>query len=221
VGIQKMNFAKKQVAETPNASIAKGPRSGFDSILGRGTQAVFALLVGTGGVAHAEFIAERGDRGYRLPGLEYLGARGRSHRASTKTAAQNISRVREFFGVSITELAALFRVSRQAIYNWQAGQSISVENLTQLSELANAADFLSAEGLQDKQTLGRRKLPGGRTFFEAIYGGESAKSAASRLVSLVRHETAQRARISDRLANRAPKGDAYDDVGAPHLNERE
>src|SRR4051812_43049267 len=120
----------RQVAGPLRGEVTASVHHGGYSRWAKPTHVVAALLVGTGGVATPGYVAERGDRGYRLPGIEYSNLRGHFQKVAARTAAQNLSRVREIFAPSVTELAALFGVSRQAIYNWQAGQPITDENKT-------------------------------------------------------------------------------------------
>lgn len=225
-----MKFAHSDFAEKPFRTSAaeksaekqtsREACTGIGSRWIRRSHAVVALLVGTGGIATPGYIAERGDRGYRLPGIEYANLRDRSLRALSRTTSQNLHRIREAFSPSIMQLAALFRVSRQAIYNWQAGQAISEKNKTKLEELADVADMLEEAGLAESRAITQRKLPGGKTFFQAIYGGESAKSAGIRFASMMKEESEQRARMALRLGKRTRKSADLSSVGTPHLDER-
>lgn len=217
-----MKFTSSAIAENPRTTFSSPnaeKNSSDGSNWSKRTHAVVAFLVGTGGLATPCFVAERGDRGYRIPGIEYSNLRSRSLTAPARTASQNLSRVREIFGPSMTELAALFGVSRQAVYNWLAGQAVSEENGEQLAQLAAAADVLAAEGLSSQRSLVKRKLGGGKTFLQAVYGGEPPASAAYRLVSMLKSELAQGATVSTRLASRKRKAIDLADIAGSHLNE--
>ena len=58
----------------------------------------------------------------------------------------------------MTELARTLNVSRQAIYDWQAGASITAENAEKLANLARATDVLAAERLTTSNEILRRRM---------------------------------------------------------------
>jgi transcriptional regulator with XRE-family HTH domain len=183
--------------------------------------AVVALTVGTGGLFTPEYVSERDARGYRLQDFRYVAAFSATHRSKpqVRDPVANLARVREVFKPSVTELASLFGVSRQAIYNWQAGHPIAESNQDRLEQLAKASDRLEAEGFADKSSVLRRKLPGGATLFELVQAGESADTAVTTLITLINSELQQRQALSARLANRVRKPLDAVDIGSPYVNE--
>ena len=183
---------------------------------------VVAFLVGTGGLLTPSYVAARDDRGYRLQDFGYESPQTKDGAAKPKprTPEETLARVREVFTPTVTDLATLFGVSRQAIYNWQSGQHISGENEARLEQLGLAADLLDAAGLAGKPNAFRRKLRGGKTLFEAVRSGENAEAAAEQLIALMEREASQRAALSKRLANRSRKPYDVDEIGSPYLDER-
>jgi predicted transcriptional regulator len=188
----------------------------------RGSAALaLAFLVGTGGVFTTDYVAARSTRGYRLLSFEYRDRVERApQRLTIRTAAQNLCRVREVLRPSVTELASLLGVSRQALYNWQAGQPIAHQNEERLQEFAAAADLIDAEGLTNRSSVIGRKVARGKTFLELVREGTPATDAAAMLVSLIKKERAQGESVSIRLSRREPKAVDASDIGAPHLDER-
>jgi predicted transcriptional regulator len=120
----------------------------------------------------------------------------------------------------VTELASLLGVSRQALYNWQAGQPIAHQNEERLQEFAAAADLIDAEGLTNRSSVIGRKVARGKTFLELVREGTPPTDAAAMLVSLIKKERAQGESVSIRLSRREPKAVDASDFGAPHLDER-
>jgi hypothetical protein len=113
-------------------------------------------------------------------------------------------------------------VSRQAIYDWQAGKPISPENAARLSELARAADLFAAEGLRGTSEALRRPIKNGKNFFQFIEEGIPADVAARSLIDIVRTEFRQREALRNRLATRKrPSREAFGELGAPMLDEKE
>lgn len=205
-------------------SVEAEPREGPASRLAWSHRvgAVVAFLVGTGGVLTPDYVAARDARGYRLQEFRYSAAGASRENAKTRVrnSAENLRRVREVFKPTVTELASLLGVSRQAIYNWQAGQPVAEQNDARLVQLASAADLLEDEELADNPSVMRRKLPGGKTLFESVRAGDAADAAAASLVEMVKREQAQRQSVATRLANRTRKAVDAGDIGAPHFDER-
>jgi predicted transcriptional regulator len=47
---------------------------------------------------------------------------------------------------NVTDLAKALRVSRQAIYDWQAGRPMAADNIERLRDIARAADLFDEKG---------------------------------------------------------------------------
>jgi transcriptional regulator with XRE-family HTH domain len=187
----------------------------------KGQAAVIAFLVGTGGLATADYIAGRDQRGYRFEGIEYRGSAPsiRSTQLDLRSPVDNLARVREVFVPSVTDLASLFNVSRQTIYNWQSGETIAPENADRLERLARAADHLAEHSLGQKLSVLRRRISNGKNFFELVKSGADAESIARTLVNTIEREFDQRQRLNARLGNRPRRPVDPADLGTPHLDE--
>jgi predicted transcriptional regulator len=123
----------------------------------------------------------------------------------------------------MTDLAALLRVSRQAVYDWQEGKEIATENMQRVEGLAKAADVLAVEGLRGASSALRRPIKSGKTFFQLVKAGASAEDAARSLVRMLRVEAGQREALQRRLAGRRRRSsrEVFADFGVPTLNEEE
>ena len=152
--------------------------------------------------------------------LPIIGSRHAGARSNTRTTAQCLAQIREVFKPSVTELATLFGVARQTVYNWQAGQPIAPENAARLEDLAAAADVLQEDGLAGQSHALRRPLPGGGTLFDRVRQGDSAAQAAVVLVEMLHHESAQREGFKARVADQERQPVDTDELGLPFLNER-
>jgi transcriptional regulator with XRE-family HTH domain len=140
--------------------------------------------------------------------------------ACTNSPVQNLAQIRKVFHPSITELANLFGVSRQAIYDWQAGKGVSNEHAEKVEMLAKAAARIAAAEVPVSQML-RRKLPGGKTLFEIVKDGDSAEVAALKLIDMARRDIEQRRRLEARLSGRKRPLIDRGDIGSPMLSEEE
>jgi len=139
--------------------------------------------------------------------------------AAPRTAAEALSYVRTTLKPAVTELASIFGVSRQAIYNWQAGEHISEGNQALLYELAAAADRIVAHPLAG-QVSAKRKLSGCKSLFEAVASGMSGVEAAGKLIAMAEKEGAQRAAMESRLKNRSRAAVDLASIGSPHMQDR-
>ncbi len=181
-----------------------------------------ALLVGTGGYSTTDYWTKRSDQGYRPILLNDLPGKvdNAAQTDIVRTSAENLSRIRDVLKPTITELANLFSVSRQAIYDWQAGKPTAPENAAKLDDLARAADALATTGIDGSSQLLRRKIAGNKSLLEVVREGGSAANAALVLAQVVVREAKQRERLASRLAGRAKPTVPRDDFGVPMLDER-
>jgi transcriptional regulator with XRE-family HTH domain len=175
----------------------------------------FAFLAGTGGVTTPSYFAERQDRGYAFVQVR---PSGRILGRHLRTPQENIAHVRALFKPSMADIASVFKVSRQSVYNWIAGEKPSQESVERLDDLARAADLFMADGGGNLSYLIRRKLENGKTLLDIVREGGSAQDAARSLLQMAQKETSQRQALQRRLANR-PAPREYFDLGSPMLNE--
>lgn len=122
--------------------------------------------------------------------------------AVARTPAEDISHVRDVLSLSISNLASMLGVSRQAVYNWLKGEQPIPEHSAKLQDLAQVADLLLEFGSPISGALLKRKVIGGKTLFETISEGGSAHDSAQILVRILRREQEQRKQMAARLAGR-------------------
>jgi transcriptional regulator with XRE-family HTH domain len=179
---------------------------------------MMGLGIGTGGAATLDYVRERGNMGY--PYAHYESRQKAPDAVASQTPAENIAHVRSVLGCTVTDVAVLLGVSRQAIYDWQAGKAVGAENVARLCELTRAADVIAGEGLEMTPRVLRRSIQGGKNFFELVRE-EGSEDAAHRLADIVRGEARERESLRKRLAGRARPGrEAFDDIGSPMLEEK-
>jgi predicted transcriptional regulator len=122
---------------------------------------------------------------------------------------------------SITDVANALGVSRQTVYSWMAGKPITPENASRLTDLCNAADLFSKEGIAVHYPLLRRTVHKGKNLLEIARDGGSAKEAAQSLIEIVRRENRQREALKARPGSRPQLSpENFEDIGVPILDER-
>jgi hypothetical protein len=210
----------KMMSATAFGSGSFGPRALLPAVVRPAPIGPLGLEVGTGGAATVVYVQRRGNRGYPFVGYEWSG--GVASPVVGPTTIENISRIRAVLNPTITDLAAILQVSRQAVYDWQAGKPIAEQNAARLAELVKAADLFAVEGLRATSQAMRRPIKDGKNFFELIKDGSPPDIAARGLIEIVRSEFRQREALRKRLTGRKrPTRDVFGDIGAPMLNEKE
>jgi DNA-binding transcriptional regulator YiaG len=139
---------------------------------------------------------------------------------ATRTSQENLSRIRAVLKCNVSDIASVFGVSRQAIYNWASGEEPIPTHAKKLHDLALAADLFAAEGITLNGHILKRKISDGKTLFEITNSGESAKEAAQTLIRVLNRESEQRKVLNSRLANRANSPINPAEIGIPAYNEK-
>ena len=136
------------------------------------------------------------------------------------TPIDDLARIRQVLKPTVLELANLFGVSRQAVYDWQSGAQPNGQTALRLAELARASDvFLLSDVTVNSQTL-RRKVTGGVTVLDAVMNGNNAVELARQLVKTLQRENSQRERMAAQLAGRKSVRADSSDYGSPGLDEK-
>lgn len=137
-----------------------------------------------------------------------------------RSPSENLTLIKTVLKPAVSELASSLGVSRQAIYNWLNGETISQVNATnKLKDLAKAAEVLDQAGVTINATLHKRKFAQGKTLMQVVESGGSAHDAALLLVDIHRRETAQREQMEARFAKRV-KTSATADFDLPAAGEQ-
>jgi predicted DNA-binding protein YlxM (UPF0122 family) len=175
---------------------------------------VSALNPGTGGFPDTHYLISRQERGYKPSFIAIL------HFPIIKnnhSSAQSLALIKKMIKLSISEIAILFNVSRQTIYNWLSGEEPSIENVIKIENLLKTLNFLTDAGLTSSTFL-KRKIIGAQSLFDIIQNGTPSLEAAQKLVSIIQNEIKQRATLEERLKERKPNPKNYDDYGSPMLD---
>ena len=139
---------------------------------------------------------------------------------ATRTPQENLSRIRAILKSNVSDLANVFGVSRQAIYNWASGEEPIPIYADKLQDLALAADLFAAEGITLNGHILKRIISNGKTLFEISRSGESAKDAAQTLIRILNRESEQRKVLNTRLANRTNSPINPAQIGIQTYNEK-
>lgn len=137
----------------------------------------------------------------------------------TERAAQaadlcvELKTIKDVLGLSVSELAQLFGVSRPTIYSWQEGNRVSEGHAKRIRNIARALE--PRLSLFDAQVgrIAHRAIDGRTTLLQKLAGGADAEQAIGKLADILQREAAQRERLASRLRGRNT------DRGSPDLDD--
>ena len=176
--------------------------------------------VGTGGNRTIECLRSRGRQEYWA--LVIDPGNPLDVPVESMTTADDLDLVRNTLCLTVADIARSLNVTRQAVYAWLDGGSVSTGNQKKIEDLVQAANVISEARIRITRWHIRRAMTSGMNLVDFVAAGGSATAAARDLVNIVQTEARQRERLSSRLAKRVPlQPDGYRDLGAPMLNETE
>jgi len=207
---------KRKWGGTSNVSSGTMPERGFLAPI------ACAFAIGTMGLATPEVLAsqlEHRTANWRLVVRDGVSS-AVDQSVIERSPAEDLALIRKVLKPTVLELANVFGVSRQAVYDWRAGAQPVPETAKKLSNLAQAADVFAKAAVSVDAKVLRRKITGGKTLLEIATSGGEVAAAARSLVETLTRENAQRERLNQRFAGRKSPPLAADDIGVPMLVER-
>jgi len=139
--------------------------------------------------------------------------------------AQNVSyvdlmnEINRGFGKSMSELAAVFGVSRQTLCNWMSGEKPNRQHQNKIIQLAAAAKVFINHGFVPTVGSLDRTVADGKTFIELIGEGVNGSETADLLIRIEIRGRAARQALDRMLASRTRPQLTVADFGRPTFNE--
>jgi DNA-binding transcriptional regulator YiaG len=184
-----------------------------------GGRVLVYCVAGTFGLLLPAYVqASTATSSWSINQIEVDGSRTAAESA-VSAAAKDIAHIRQFTKISVTELAQVCGVSRQAVHEWIKGGPLSTRNAERISKLAQAVDIFLASGVDALPQTLRRKVCGGMSILDAVQSDGKVVDLAQQLVGTVAREAEQRKRLAARLTDRQKPQLSSVEFGAPHLNE--
>jgi len=132
-----------------------------------------------------------------------------------ESAREQLEFIETAFDLKISQLADLFGVTRQSIYDWKKGKSISDDNRRRLDGLYKAAQRFKGADLRPDYAIKHRTIGGDLEFIQALAGQNPVK-AVEKLIEVLERGRKQRERLEKLLKDRPrPEGSIADDL-PPH-----
>lgn len=184
-----------------------------------GGRVLIYCVAGTFGLLLPAYVqASTATSSWSINQIEVDGSRTGVEGAASATA-EDIAHIRQATKISVTELARVCGVSRQAVHEWIKGGPLSKRNAERISELVQAVDVILESGVEASPQTLRRKVSGGMSILEAVQADGKVVDLARQLVGTLARESEQRKRLAARLAGRQKSQLSSTEFGTPHLNE--
>lgn len=158
---------------------------------------------------------------YRVEDVSFQYLAGGGLDAEVSGARQRLENVREATGVSVTELARVFGVSRQAAHKWLRGGSLRARHEERLSSLEKVVSAIERAGVSVGAYTYRRTLAGTPSILEQLGKGTDPEELLAKCLPILEEEARQRRELDELFGGRRPKPTASTRFGAPHLREEE
>lgn len=142
-------------------------------------------------------------------------------RADVRTAGEHIENIRKVLNPSVSDLASIFEVSRQAIYKWLSSDSTpEAEKLARIRELSRIADAIGSAGIVRTSALLKLKAFDGLSLMDLIKSGEYQPAHVTALIQEA--ETMESAYTASGLSSSKapPTTDWQTSVSIPSSSER-
>ena len=151
---------------------------------------------------------------YSHPSVETTG------RLDLRTPAEHIGNLRNVLNPSVTDLASLFEVSRQAIYKWLSGSTPDQSKLDRIIELSRIADAFRASGIARPGPLLKMKIFSGESLMDILRKGASSSTHVAALIKEAKLMEAAHKRSGLSSSKAKPTNDWLSSISIPGSTER-
>ncbi len=170
---------------------------------------------GTGGVESVSFVMSR--QGYSP--YTVLKVQGTAAHKALAPYAELMKQVKTGFGRTMSNLPAVFGVSRQTLYNWLNGETPKEQHQNKLIQLAAAAQAFTTANYKPTPLSLERTVAESKSFLELIKHGADGAEAARKLIRLEKRGLIANAKLDALLGNRTSLRPEIDDMGRPAFIE--
>lgn len=133
------------------------------------------------------------------------------------SVSEQLVHLREMFGLTMTEIAQIFGVSRPTAYAWLSGSEPKVEVKSRLIDLTTYVEDLRTHGVAQARVLARQPLEGGPSLVELLKSGADARSAIASIKYSATLTSSQRGKRNFGPAEKAIRV-SVDEISVPISN---
>jgi transcriptional regulator with XRE-family HTH domain len=182
------------------------------------TALLLLILSAPTGLASGMDFARTSQRLSQIPYYEIVPTAGEVAEASFPSRIRLIQKV---LAVSISDLASVLGVSRQAVYKWLSGGPVSDLNREKFEDLTAAANVLVPYAKSQALMLNRRRNVGGLTLIDSLRSGASARVWAEEVSQTLIQGENQRKMMNQILALHRRSLPGLREMGVPILDEQD
>lgn len=164
--------------------------------------------IGTGGFGGLHFVKTR--QGYQ-PFILIVKENG--PQATNSPYVDLMKEVKAGFGRTMSQIPAVFGVSRQTLYNWLSGEIPKEQHHGKLVQLAAAARVFVDMGFKPTSLGLDRTVANGKSFVELLSEGADGTEIAQRLVRIAMRGTRSREKLDALLGDRAAPYPSRSEIG--------
>lgn len=140
----------------------------------------------------------------------------REQRPDVRSASEHLANIRKVLNPAIADLAAVFGVSRQAIYKWLGGESTpEPEKDERIQALSHFADAFREAGVTRASAMLKMKTFDGRSMLDLAIAGELSSSHIEALIAEARAMDAAYDRSSLAKSKAKPSDDWRTEISIP------
>lgn len=173
--------------------------------------------VGTGGQGSAAFFLLR--QGYQSVVVRVSPSKNPGQDNQYAPFVDLMQEIKSGFGRTMSYLPGVFGVSRQTLYNWQAGETPKELHHAKIRQLAAAARVFKEEGFKPTPANLGQTVAQGKSLLKLIGEGADGEDSAKKLIRIVQRGAASQAKLDAILAGRKPVKLDVSDMGTPAFNE--
>lgn len=173
--------------------------------------------IGTGGLGSATFHLSR--QGYHSVEVRVSSAKHPIIATPYAPFVELMQEIKSGFGRTMSYLPGVFGVSRQTLYNWQAGEIPKEHHHPKIQQLAAAAHAFKEAGFKPTPTNLEQTVAQRRSLLWLIGNGADGYETAKKLINIVQRGTASQAKLDAIMAGRKPIKLEVSDMGTPSFSE--
>lgn len=161
-----------------------------------------ALVSGTSGTYQVTESNPPELRQFRFPVQEVRPATSRRKELAA-SSAQSLIRIRDVFGLKMSELAQVFGVSRRAAYDWLEGATPKPELTAKIYQLNTLAEIFRDAGIDTVRHFIHRPVQGERTLFDLLKSGDNLDRAIEVIRMTALEEASARKPVGGRVRDKS------------------
>lgn len=157
----------------------------------------------------------------RVPFLVDVDAADNTQRPDLRTASDHLANIRQVLNPAIADLAAVFSVSRQAIYKWIGGEATpEPDKFERIRALSHAADAFRGAGITRASSMLKMRAFEGQSLMDLTAAGRLLPSHIQSLIAEAQAMDAAYDRSGLARSKAKPSDDWRTEVSIPGSPER-